>query len=108
MDVVRKNVQALGGRIGIQSRDGVGSSFSLSLPLTLAVLDGMIVTVGEQTFVIPLSHIVESLRPTGETLNRFGLDGAAARRARRLCAGASRSPTISASPMRSATRPRRC
>jgi two-component system chemotaxis sensor kinase CheA len=72
MDVVRKNIQALGGRIGISSREGHGSSFSLSLPLTLAVLDGMIVTVGEQTFVIPLSHIVESLRPDTETLNRFG------------------------------------
>ncbi|KTT92422.1 chemotaxis protein CheA [Sphingomonas sanguinis] len=63
MDVVRKNIQALGGRIGIQSVLGKGSSFSLSLPLTLAVLDGMIVTVGDQTFVIPLTHIVESLRP---------------------------------------------
>ncbi|TCM00503.1 chemotaxis protein CheA [Sphingomonas sp. PP-CC-3G-468] len=63
MDVVRKNVQALGGRIGIQSQCGRGSSFALSLPLTLAVVDGMIVTVGDQTFVIPLSHIVESLRP---------------------------------------------
>ncbi|MGN7161803.1 chemotaxis protein CheA [Sphingomonas sp. SAFR-052] len=75
MDVVRKNIQALGGRIGIQSREGFGSSFSLSLPLTLAVLDGMIVTVGEQTFVIPLGHIVESLRPTDLTLNRLGPDG---------------------------------
>ncbi|KQM13196.1 chemotaxis protein CheA [Sphingomonas sp. Leaf24] len=75
MDVVRKNIQALGGRIGIQSREGFGSSFSLSLPLTLAVLDGMIVTVGEQTFVIPLGHIVESLRPTDLTLNRLGPEG---------------------------------
>ena len=75
MDVVRRNIQALGGRIGIQSREGSGSSFSLSLPLTLAVLDGMIVTVGEQTLVIPLSHIVESLRPSENTLNRFGPDG---------------------------------
>lgn len=75
MDVVRKNIQALGGRIGIQSREGFGSSFSLSLPLTLAVLDGMIVTVGEQTFVIPLGHIVESLRPDETTLSRLGPDG---------------------------------
>ncbi|WP_242122078.1 chemotaxis protein CheA [Sphingomonas lacusdianchii] len=75
LDVVRKNIQALGGRINIQSRDGMGSSFSLSLPLTLAVLDGMIVTVGAQTLVIPLGHIVESLRPTDDVLNRFGPDG---------------------------------
>jgi len=75
MDVVRKNIQALGGRISIQSREGAGSSFSLSLPLTLAVLDGMIVTVGSQTFVIPLSHIVESLRPGSHTLNEFGPKG---------------------------------
>ncbi|KQN37411.1 chemotaxis protein CheA [Sphingomonas sp. Leaf407] len=76
MDVVRRNIQALGGRIGIQSREGHGSSFSLSLPLTLAVLDGMIVTVGSQTFVIPLGAIVESLRPTEAMLNRFGPDAA--------------------------------
>lgn len=72
MDVVRKNVQALGGRIGIQSRFGSGSSFSLSLPLTLAVVDGMIVTVGDQTFVIPLSHIVESLRPSDGGVQSMG------------------------------------
>jgi len=76
MDVVRKNVQALGGRIGIQSKFGSGSSFSLSLPLTLAVVDGMIVTVGDQTFVIPLSHIVESLRPTDGAVTAIGVDGA--------------------------------
>ncbi|MBW6525976.1 chemotaxis protein CheA [Sphingomonas sp. RHCKR7] len=75
MDVVRKNVQALGGRIGIQSKFGSGSSFSLSLPLTLAVVDGMIVTVGDQTFVIPLSHIVESLRPTDGAVTAIGVDG---------------------------------
>ncbi len=76
MDVVRKNVQALGGRIGIQSRMGHGSSFSLSLPLTLAVVDGMIVTVGDQTYVIPLSHIVESLRPSDRAVTAIGPDGA--------------------------------
>ena len=72
MDVVRKNVQALGGRIGITSNFGSGSSFALSLPLTLAVLDGMIVTVGDQTFVIPLGHIVESLRPTDDGVKVLG------------------------------------
>ncbi len=72
MDVVRKNVQALGGRIGINSNFGSGSSFALSLPLTLAVLDGMIVTVGDQTFVIPLGHIVESLRPSDEGVKVLG------------------------------------
>jgi len=68
MDVVRKNVEALGGRISIQSRPGHGSTFTLALPLTLAILDGMIVSVGSQTYVIPLTHIVESLRPQAHEL----------------------------------------
>ncbi|MFT8736154.1 MAG: chemotaxis protein CheA [Zymomonas mobilis] len=72
MDVVRKNVQALGGRISINSRPGFGSIFTLSLPLTLAVLDGMIVKVGDQTFVIPLGHIVESLQPNEGEISGIG------------------------------------
>ncbi|UAK26041.1 chemotaxis protein CheA [Sphingomonas nostoxanthinifaciens] len=72
MDVVRKNVQALGGRIGIVSTPGQGSTFSLSLPLTLAVLDGMIVRVGDETFVVPLAHIVESLRPAETEVRQIG------------------------------------
>lgn len=72
MDVVRRNVQTLGGRIGITSRAGEGSTFSLSLPLTLAVLDGMIVRIGAETFVIPLSHVVESLRPQPADVRRLG------------------------------------
>jgi two-component system chemotaxis sensor kinase CheA len=72
MDVVRKNVQALGGRIGIVSTPGQGSTFSLSLPLTLAVLDGMVVRVGQDTFVIPLTHIVESLRPARSDVRHLG------------------------------------
>ncbi len=63
MDVVKRNVQALGGRISVQSRFGAGSCFTLSLPLTLAVVDGMVVSVGKETFIIPLTAIIESLRP---------------------------------------------
>lgn len=63
MDVVKRNVQSLGGRITVQSRFGVGSRFILSLPLTLAVLDGMVVSVGKETYIIPLTAIIESLRP---------------------------------------------
>src|SRR3546814_248949 len=72
MDVVRQNVQALGGRISIHSRPGHGSTFTLAMPLTLAIADGMIVAVGDQTLVIPLTHIVESLRPRPEEVRRLG------------------------------------
>ena len=63
MDVVKRNVQALGGRISVQSRFGHGSKFTMSLPLTLAVVDGMVVSVGKETFILPLTAIIESLRP---------------------------------------------
>jgi two-component system chemotaxis sensor kinase CheA len=63
MDVVRRNIQSLGGRIAIESQAGQGSRFVLSLPLTLAVMDGLVVSVGEETYVVPIASIVESLRP---------------------------------------------
>lgn len=63
MDVVRRNMQTLGGRIVVASRLGAGSRFTLSLPLTLAIVDGMAVAVGAQTYIIPLTNIMESLRP---------------------------------------------
>jgi len=64
MDVVRKNIQDVGGRVVVQSMPGQGSRFILSLPLTLAVMDGMLVAVGDERYVLPLTNIVESLRPT--------------------------------------------
>ncbi|VTZ24955.1 Chemotaxis protein CheA [Methylocella tundrae] len=72
MDVVRRSIQALGGRISIQSRPGKGSTFTMSLPLTLAVLDGMVVTVGGQTLVVPLTAIVETLQPKITDVHGFG------------------------------------
>ncbi|HLO77979.1 MAG TPA: chemotaxis protein CheA [Magnetospirillum sp.] len=63
MDVVRKNIQDVGGRVVVQSTPGAGSRFILSLPLTLAVMDGMLVAIGGHRYVLPLTNIVESLRP---------------------------------------------
>jgi two-component system chemotaxis sensor kinase CheA len=75
MDVVKKNIQALGGRVHVQLRPGHGSRFILSLPLTLAVLDGMIVTVGEERYVLPLTSIIELLRPEAEMLSKLVTHG---------------------------------
>jgi two-component system chemotaxis sensor kinase CheA len=61
MDVVRTAIQALGGRITISSTPGTGTTFSISLPLTLAVLDGMVVQVAEETLVLPLNVVIETL-----------------------------------------------
>ena len=72
MDVVRRSIQALGGRISIASRPGFGSTFTMSLPLTLAVLDGMVVTVAGQTLVVPLTAIVETLQPEASAIHSFG------------------------------------
>ncbi|OYY79431.1 MAG: chemotaxis protein CheA [Sphingomonas sp. 28-62-20] len=73
MDVVRQNVKELGGRISIESHPGKGSVFTLALPLTLAISDGMIVTVGDQTLVVPLAHVVESLRPDARDVQHLGV-----------------------------------
>ncbi|MEP9400160.1 chemotaxis protein CheA [Mesorhizobium sp. KR2-14] len=75
MDVVKRSIQALGGRLSIASRPGRGSTFTLSLPLTLAVLDGMVVTVAGQTLVVPLTAIIETLQPKAADVH--GLGGAA-------------------------------
>ena len=72
MDVVKRSIHALGGRISISSAPGKGSTFTLSLPLTLAVLDGMVTTAAEQTLIAPLPAIVESLTPQAADLHHVG------------------------------------
>ena len=76
MDVVKRSIQALGGRVTIVSRWGQGSTFIMSLPLTLAVLDGMVVSAGGPTLVVPLTAIIETLQPRAENVFGFG-EGAA-------------------------------
>jgi two-component system, chemotaxis family, sensor kinase CheA len=63
MDVVRRNIAAMGGVVDIRSAKGFGTTISISLPLTLAILDGMSIKVGEEIYILPLGYVVESLQP---------------------------------------------
>ena len=74
MDVVRRNIESIGGRIDIESSAGEGSAFFIHLPLTLAIVDGMCVSVGKQIFVIPLLNIIESFQSTKQQLKTLGND----------------------------------
>lgn len=75
MDVVRRNIQALGGNIEIISTLGKGSTISIHLPLTLAILDGQSVAVGDETYIVPLGSIIESLNIKEDRLNRVAGKG---------------------------------
>jgi two-component system chemotaxis sensor kinase CheA len=75
MDVVKRSVQALGGRISVSSELGRGSTFTLSLPLTLAVLDGMLVSVRGQSLVAPLTALVETVQVADADVRSLGPDG---------------------------------
>lgn len=68
MDVVRRNISGIGGRIDIESMAGLGTRITIRLPLTLAILDGMIVAAGNVHYVIPLTYIIESLQPKADDI----------------------------------------
>lgn len=72
MDVVRRSIQALGGRISISSKPGIGTTFTMSLPLTLAVLDGVVVSVADDVFIVPLTSVVETLQPEASNILPLG------------------------------------
>ncbi|RLK39565.1 chemotaxis protein CheA [Cupriavidus plantarum] len=69
MDVVKRNIQEMGGHVEIASRPGNGTTTRIVLPLTLAILDGMSVRVGEETFILPLNCVMESLQPKAEDVH---------------------------------------
>ncbi|SAD88736.1 chemotaxis protein CheA [Enterobacter hormaechei] len=69
MDVVKRNIQEMGGHVEIQSKQGAGTTIRILLPLTLAILDGMSVKVADEVFILPLNAVMESLQPREEDLH---------------------------------------
>ncbi|WP_415035103.1 chemotaxis protein CheW [Azonexus sp.] len=72
MDVVRRNIQGLGGRVDIDSQPGAGTRMTVRLPLTLAILDGMSVAVGDQLYILPLACVLESLQAAPDAIRTMG------------------------------------
>lgn len=68
MDVVKRNIESIGGNVIIQSEPGKGSVFTIALPLTLAILDGMIVRVANEHYIIPINNIIETMRPKADAV----------------------------------------
>ncbi len=75
MDVVKKNITALGGTVEIDSAEGYGMSVKVRLPLTLAIMDGMSVGVGEEVYILPLSSVIESFQVQPENIKTIGGSG---------------------------------
>ena len=72
MDVVKTNIQKLGGAIKLDTHLGEGTTITIMLPLTLAILDGLDIRIGNQKYILPLSSIVESLQPTSDMIKKIG------------------------------------
>ena len=71
MDVVKRNIEGLGGTVAVNNHPGRGSQFVIALPLTLAILDGMVVRVGAEQYIVPIANIIETLRPKSEEVRHM-------------------------------------
>lgn len=71
MDVVKRNIESIGGTVSVHNAPGQGTQFMVSLPLTLAILDGMIVRVAGEQYIIPIANIIETLRPKPEDIRQI-------------------------------------
>jgi two-component system, chemotaxis family, sensor kinase CheA len=75
MDVVKRNIAAMGGTVDIRSTPGAGTTIAISLPLTLAILDGMSVRVGDEVYILPLGYVIESLQPAAADVKEIAGQG---------------------------------
>ncbi|HEU0189176.1 MAG TPA: chemotaxis protein CheA [Gallionella sp.] len=75
MDVVKRNIEGIGGRVEIASKAGEGSTITIRLPLTLAILDGLSIAVGDQIYIVPLNFIIESLQPNAADIKEISGQG---------------------------------
>ena len=75
MDVVRRNVRDLGGSVGVRSVTGKGSMFTITLPLTLAIIEGLVTAVGSERYIVPLISVVESLRLRADAVRKIAGGG---------------------------------
>lgn len=75
MDVVKRNILAMGGAVDIRSSKGFGTTISISLPLTLAILDGMSIRIGHEIYILPLGYVVESLQPATQDIKDISGQG---------------------------------
>ena len=71
MDIVRQAVQALGGSLNLTSVQGKGTRFRIRLPLTMAILEGLSLSVGKEVYILPLTSIIESIRPKSSDVRRI-------------------------------------
>ncbi len=95
MDVVRKQVQKLRGRIDVISKPGEGTTFLLKLPLTLAIIDGLVVGVGDQRYIVPIFAVREMLKPAEEAISTIHGRAGNGHGARHAASGDPAAPAVS-------------